>query len=87
MNFYSSQYSKEKLMSKAHQISAFSIITAFVGLAIIGLALTPLLNLRLYPGRSKPNVTVSYQMKGANAVVIDSEVTSRLKGFFPGLRG
>lgn len=47
----------------------------------------PLVNLRLYPGRSKPAVTVSYQMQGANAVVIDSEVTSRLEGLLSRVEG
>lgn len=67
--------------------SSFTLIATFIALAIIGLAVTPLLNLRLYPGRSMPRVSVSYQMQGANAVVIDSEVTSRLEGLFSRVEG
>jgi multidrug efflux pump subunit AcrB len=76
-----------KVSSKYNYFSSFTLIASFITLAIIGLALTPQLNLRLYPGRSKPSVTVSYQMKGANAVVIDSEVTSRLEGLFSRVEG
>jgi multidrug efflux pump subunit AcrB len=74
-------------MYKQKTFSSFTIITTFIALVIIGLAVMPLLNLRLYPGRSKPAVTVSYQMQGANAVVIDSEVTSRLEGLLSRVEG
>ncbi len=74
-------------MSGDKPFSSFTLIATFIALAIIGLALAPLLNLRLYPGRSKPAVTVSYQVQGANAVVIDSEVTSRLEGLFSRIAG
>jgi multidrug efflux pump subunit AcrB len=74
-------------MSNSKSFSSFTIITSFIALAIVGLAVIPLLNLRLYPGRSKPAVTVSYQMQGANAVVIDSEVTSRLEGLLSRIEG
>ncbi len=47
----------------------------------------PLLNLRLYPGRSKPSVSVSYNMHGANAVVVDGEVTSKLEGLLSRVTG
>jgi multidrug efflux pump subunit AcrB len=74
-------------MRKRKSFSSFTLITTFIALTIIRLVVMPRLNLRLYLGRNKPSVTVSYQMRGANAVVIDSEVTSRLEGLFPGLRG
>jgi multidrug efflux pump subunit AcrB len=67
--------------------TSFTVITLFIALSIVGLALTPLLNLRLYPGRSIPSVVVSYQMHGANAVLVDSEVTTRLEGVLSRIGG
>lgn len=54
---------------------------------ILGLAVTPLLKVKLMPDRSLPSVSVSYSMRGANAVVVDSEVTSKLEGIFSNLSG
>ena len=68
-------------------LSPFTLIAVFIVLSIIGLAAMPLLNLKLFPGRVKPCVTVSYNMRGANAVVVDSEVTSRLEGLLSRVEG
>ena len=70
-----------------HTYSSFTIITTFIVLSIIGLGVAPLLNLRLYPGKSKPAVTVSYSMRGASAIAIDSEVTSPLEGVLSRVSG
>ncbi len=67
--------------------SSFTIITTFIVLSIIGLAVMPLLNLRLYPGRSKPAISITYSMQGANAVVVDGEVTTKLEGLFSRVEG
>ncbi|MBN2166680.1 MAG: efflux RND transporter permease subunit [Marinilabiliaceae bacterium] len=74
-------------MQKRKNISPFTIITTFIALSIIGIAVMPLLNLRMYPGRAKPAITISYSMQGANAVVIDTEVTSRLEGLLSRVTG
>nr|WP_319398803.1 efflux RND transporter permease subunit [uncultured Carboxylicivirga sp.] len=74
-------------MLSKKSVSSFTIITTFIVLSIIGFAVMPLLNLRLYPGKSKPGITVSYSMRGANAVVIDSEVTSKLEGVLSRIEG
>jgi multidrug efflux pump subunit AcrB len=54
----------------------------FLALMILGLALTPLLKVKLLPDRSLPSISVYYSYGGANAVVADSEVTSRLEAVF-----
>lgn len=74
-------------MPKKKFFSSFTIIAAFIALSIIGFAVAPLLNLRLFPGRTKPSVSVSFSMRGANAVVIDSEVTSKLEGLLSRVEG
>ena len=60
---------------------------AFHILMILGLALSPLLKVKLLPDRTLPSVTVSYSYGSANAVVVDSEVTSRLEDIFSTLEG
>ena len=67
--------------------TSFPLIMAFLALMILGLALSPLLKVKLLPDRTLPSVTVSYSYGGANAVVVDSEVTSRLEGIFSTLEG
>ncbi len=60
---------------------------ATLALMILGLALSPLLKVKLLPDRSLPSVSVYYGYNGANAVVVDSEVTSRLEAIFSNLEG
>ncbi len=65
----------------------FSFIMACSALTILGLALSPLLKVKLLPDRALPSVTVYYNYNGANAVVADSEVTSKLEAIFSNLAG
>ena len=46
------------------------------------MALLPLLKVKLLPDRSLPSVSVAFSYGGASAVVVDSEVTSRLEAVF-----
>ena len=48
-------------------ISAFTIIVSFFCLALVGLALVPLLPVRLSPSRELPQLSVSFQMYGNSA--------------------
>ncbi len=68
-------------------ITSFPLIMAFTALMIFGLALSPLLKVKLLPDRSLPAVNVYYSYGGANALVVDSEVTSLLEGIFSTLEG
>ncbi|MBN2167097.1 MAG: efflux RND transporter permease subunit [Marinilabiliaceae bacterium] len=74
-------------MPQKSRISPFTIITTFIALSITGIAVMPLLNLHMYPGRVKPGITVSYSMQRANAEVIDAEVTSKLEGVLSRVAG
>ncbi len=67
--------------------ASFPLIMGFTALMILGLAVTPLLKVKLMPDRSLPSVSIFYSMRGANAVVVDSEVTSKLEGVFSNLSG
>ena len=66
---------------------SFPLIMATLALMLLGMALSPLLKVKLLPDRSLPAVTVYYSYGGANAVVADSEVTSRLEVIFSNLEG
>jgi len=69
------------------QTASYSIIMATLALMILGLALSPLLKVKLLPDRSLPSVSVYYSYGGANAVVVDGEVTSLLEAVFSRLEG
>ena len=59
--------------------ASFPLIMACIALMILGMALSPLQKVKLLPDRTLPSVTV-YSYGGANAVVVDSEVTSLPEG-------
>ncbi|MCF6241651.1 MAG: efflux RND transporter permease subunit [Bacteroidales bacterium] len=67
--------------------SSFSIIVLFVALMIVGVAFIPMLNIRLNPSRSLPQLTVSYYWYNASAKIIEQEVTSKLEGAFNTISG
>ena len=60
--------------------SSFTLIVTFVCLSLVGLALAPLLPVKLSPSHTMPGLTVSFSMPGNSARLIESEVTSRLEG-------
>ena len=66
-------------MSTSPKISSFTIIVTFLCVALTGLAFIPLLPIKLSPSRTLPRLTVSYNMPGNSARVIEMEVTSRLE--------
>ena len=67
--------------------SAFTVIVAFVCLSLIGVALVPLLPVRLSPSATLPSFTVSFSMPGVSAHVVESEVTGRLESMLGRIRG
>jgi multidrug efflux pump subunit AcrB len=75
------------LKSSNSHIASFPLIMATLALMLLGMALSPLLKVKLLPDRSLPSVTVYFSYGGANAVVADSEVTSRLEAVFSNLEG
>jgi len=68
-------------------LSSFTVIVAFLALAIVGAALVPLLPVKLNPSRNLPSLTVSFNMPDNAARVIESEVTSRLESMLARVQG
>ena len=74
-------------MSYKSSLSAFTIIVAFVCLALAGLAFLPLLPVKLSPSRTLPRLTISFNMPGNSSRVIEMEVTSRLEAMLSRIKG
>lgn len=74
-------------MNKSYTFSPFTLIVAFVCLSLVGLALLPLLPVKLSPSRTLPGLTVSFSMPGNSSRVIEAEVTSRLESMLTRVKG
>ena len=74
-------------MSKIRTFSPFTLIVTFVCLSLVGLALMPLLPVKLSPSRKLPGLTVSFTMPGNSSRVIEAEVTSRLEAMLSRVKG
>lgn len=74
-------------MSKTRTFSPFTLIVAFVCLSLVGMALLPLLPVKLSPSRTLPGLTVSFSMPGNSSRVIEAEVTSRLEAMLARVKG
>jgi multidrug efflux pump subunit AcrB/putative flippase GtrA len=68
-------------------ISSFSIIVAFVCLALVGLTLLPLLSIREAPSNKLPSLNVSFMMTGSSPRVVEQEVTDKLEETLTRLNG
>ncbi|WP_019541191.1 efflux RND transporter permease subunit [Proteiniphilum acetatigenes] len=68
-------------------ISSFTVIIAFVCLAIVGVALIPLLPVKLSPSRTLPSITVRFNMPQNSARVVEMEATSRLESMLARIKG
>ena len=75
------------MSNKIRTFSPFTLIVAFVCLSLVGLALAPLLPVKLSPSRTLPGLTVSFSMPGNSSRVIEAEVTSRLEGMLTRVKG
>lgn len=67
--------------------SSFTVIVTFVCLALVGVALIPLLPVKLNPSRSLPGFTVEFSMPGTSSRVVEMEVTSKLESMLARIRG
>lgn len=74
-------------MSASPKISSFTIIVTFLCVALVGIAFIPLLPIKLSPSRTLPQLTISYNMPGNSARVIEMEVTSRLEAMLARIKG
>lgn len=69
------------------KLSSFSIILGFICLSIVGIALVPLLPVKLSPSATLPRINVSFNMRDASARVVEIEVTSRLEAMLNRMKG
>lgn len=76
--------SKIRKRSKA---SAFTLIVAFVCVSLVGLALIPLLPVKLNPSRTLPGFTVRFSMPGTSARVVEMTATSKLESMLARVKG
>lgn len=67
--------------------SSFTLIVTFVCLSLVGLALVPLLPMKLSPSHNLPGMSVSFSMPGASARVMESAVTSQLEAMLSRVEG
>lgn len=72
------------IMNKA---SSFTVIVTFVCLALVGIALIPLLPVKLNTSRSLPGFTVRFSMPGASSRVVEMEAASKLESMLARIRG
>ena len=59
----------------------------FLCLSLIGVALLPLLTVRLVPSGTLPQITVSFSMPTYSSITIEKEVTARLEAAVERVRG
>lgn len=74
-------------MAEKKYISSFTVIISFVCLAIVGVALIPLLPVKLAPSRTLPSITVRFSMPQNSARVVEMEATSRLESMLARING
>ncbi len=74
-------------MAEKKHISSFTVIVAFACLAIVGVALIPLLPVKLAPSRTLPSITVRFNMPQNPARVVEMEATSRLESMLARVKG
>lgn len=68
-------------------ISSFTLIIAFVCLALLGAVFIPRLPVKLVPSRDMPGLTIRYSVRNASSRVVESEVTSRLEAVLVRVKG
>ena len=74
-------------MQPTPKISSFSVIIAFLCVALIGIALVPLLPLKLSPSYTLPQLNINYTMPGNSARIIEMEVTAQLEAMLARING
>ena len=77
----------ESEVNKSPKASAFTLIVIFVCVALVGLALVPLLPVKLNPSRTLPGFTVHFSMPGTSARVVEIMATSKLEAMLARVKG
>lgn len=70
-----------------NRLSPFTLIVTFVCLALVGLALVPMLLVKLNPSRTLPGFTVRFSMPGTSSRVVEMEATSKLESMLARIKG
>ena len=74
-------------MEKRPTLSSFSIIVAFVAISLAGLAVIPSLTVKLLPSRTYASLTVSFNLSGNPARIVEMEATSKLESMLARISG
>lgn len=74
-------------MKETSRISAFTVIVVFVAISLVGLVVIPSLTVKLSPSRALPSLTVSFNMPGNSARIVEMEVTSKLEAMLARIGG
>ena len=69
------------------KISSFSIILVFLCVSLIGIALVPLLPVKLAPSQTLPGLTMYFTMQGSASRVVEMEATSKIEGMLSRIKG
>lgn len=67
--------------------SAFTLIVGFICVALVGIALIPMLPVKLNPSNILPGITVDFSMPGVSAQVVEKTVTGRLEAMLSRIKG
>lgn len=74
-------------IKKSSKASAFTLIVTFVCVALVGVALIPLLPVKLNPSRTLPGFSVGFSMSGTSARVVEMTATSKLESMLARVKG
>ncbi len=74
-------------MAEKRDISSFTVILLFVCLSIVGVALVPLLPVKLAPSRTLPAISVSFSMPGNAPRIVEAEATSKIESMLARVKG
>lgn len=74
-------------MEEKRHISAFTIIIIFLCISLAGIALIPLLPVKLSPSYSLPGLSVGFSMYGNSSRVVEMSATSKLEAMLARLNG
>ncbi len=72
-------HDKETHISIKYKLSDYPVILTFIVLAILGIAVLPILNLSLKPNSTLTEISINYFWPNASAKAIESEVTMKLE--------
>lgn len=68
-------------------LSAFSIITLFIALMIIGIAVMPILSVQLFPSPSLRTVFIDFDWPSTPAEIVEQHVTTQIEGVISTING